>query len=586
MKAKSTAQIKARYDAIRTAYQPFLGDRYRIRAIMNGGEAGIKALLGDKVNIHSNDIPALNTFLSGVTRLGHTLGKVPDVKCDTPPNTRGLTKEQQQEAADKRGRIVKNYDRYRLGKQMRQHARWLPGYGYAVWAITEYEDFEGNLYPLSESLDPYHTYPGFWSHTEPPTEMYSRRVIPESVLKEKYGITVQNTNNTFRIANTTYGTDGYFHGVEVIYYYDEYYTYVYVPTADVVIRQVENPLTSGPKFEVAQRTSFDMLRGQYDDAIGLLAMFAKLNVLTMISTEEAVFGETNIHGGLRNVKYHRGRGAINHLPRDAKVEKPRNDFPQHALTQLNNIEQQLRTATQYPVTEDGRSPISFVTGEGISRLNQPNDRTIEEYQDILKESLEAIDIRRLEWDYKMYPDITKPMHSEVDGKGFVEEYTPKKDIALEWRTRREFGVMAGLDDPTKIVAALQMFQAGVVDLDFVRENIRGLGDLDRIRDGARRDRAEESLFVSLEMAASQGDPTAKMVLAEIFANPDKAGETLLKFYTPQEPQMSPEEELMQQGIQGGQGQSPIGPPPDAQTVLTQLGQNGELRGGVQTVGRF
>ena len=175
MKAKSTAQVLERISAIRLAYEPLHTDRYRIRAIMNGGPDGLKALLGNKVNLNSSDLPALNTFLSGVTRLAHTLGKVPDVKTDPEPTARGLTKEKQQEKADKRGRIVRHYDGMRLAKQMRQHSRWLPGLGYATWVLTEYEDFEGNLYPIAESRDPMNSYPGFWSHTDDPTEMITVR---------------------------------------------------------------------------------------------------------------------------------------------------------------------------------------------------------------------------------------------------------------------------------------------------------------------------------------------------------------------------------------------------------------------------
>jgi hypothetical protein len=573
--------------AIRLAYQPFLDDRYRIRAIMNGGEAGLKALLGNKVNLQTTDLPALNTFLSGVTRLGHTLGKIPDVKADPSPTARGLTKEDQQEKADKRGRIVRNYDALRLTKQMRQHSRWLPGYGYAVWVCTEHEDYEGNLYPIAESRDPMNTYPGFWSHTEDPSEMITTRYVPEDIMLERYGISATGSFGQIQIAGQNYGQSAYTTGVEVIEYFDEGHTYLYVPSADRIINQSENPLTSGPKFVVAQRTSFDQMRGQYDDAIGLLAFMAKLSVLSLIATEDAVFRETNIYGGFRNVRYKRGRYAVNHFPRDAKVDKPGSDIPQIAFQQIDRVERSLRTATQYPVSEDGIAPMSFVTGEGISRLNQPTDRTVEEYQDIFKEAIEKLDTRRLEWDTKMYPTHEKPMHSMVAGIGYDEKYTPKTDIGHNFRTRREFGVMAGLDDPTKIVASLQLYQAGVVDLDFVRENIRGLGDLDRLRDGSRRDRAESALYGALEQQAAQGDPRALMALTEIFIDPDQAGETMRKFHTPEEPEMSPEEQLMAQGLDPNAPQGPIGPPPDAQTVLTQLGQGGNIQGGgVQTVGRI
>lgn len=588
VKSKSKSHVAERISAVRLAYQPFATDRYRIRAIMNGGPEGMKALLGSKVNLNTNDLPALNMFLSGVTRLAHTLGRVPDVKADVPAPARGLSKEDLQNKADKRGRIVRHYDGLKLAKQMRQAARWVPGYGYAVFVLTEYEDYDGNTYPVTEARDPFNSYPGLWSHTDEPEELVTVRHMPPAILKDRYGVEVNGgtQQDIVSIAGQTYYAGAYERGVEVIEYIDADCTYLYVPDADKVILEVENPLTSGPKFEVPTRTSFDVLRGQYDDAIGLLAQMAKLSVLSVIATEDAVFRETNIYGGFRNVKYQRGRYATNHFPRDAKVDKPGSEIPQIAFQQIDRVERQLRTATQYPVSEDGISPMSFVTGEGISRLNQPTDRTIEEYQDIFRESLVRLDTRRLEWDVKMYGDTEKPMHGEEDGIGYTEMYTPSADIGTDWRTRREYGVMSGLDDPTKIVASLQMLQAGVVDMDFVRENIRGLGDLDRIRDGSRRDRAEQALYGLLEQAAAEGDPQARMVLTEIFVDPSNVGEILKKYHTPEEPQMTEEEMLMAQGGMPGGPQQPLGPPPDAQTVMTQLGQGGEMRGGVQTVGRL
>ncbi len=142
--------------------------------------------------------------------------------------------------------------------------------------------------------------------------------------------------------------------------------------------------------------------------------------------------------------------------------------------------------------------------------------------------------------------------------------------------------MAGIDEPTKIVAGLQLLQANVIDLDTFRQMLHNLGQLDKIRDNVRRDRAERGMFDALEFRLSQGDATAALVFAEIFKDPDKAGTVLPKFFTPEEPQVSPEEEEFLGQGQGAGG----GALPDVQTVLTQLTQGGGVGGGgVQTVGR-
>jgi hypothetical protein len=83
-----------------------------------------------------------------------------------------------------------------------------------------------------------------------------------------------------------------------------------------------------------------------------------------------------------------------------------------------------------------------------------------------------------------------------------------------------------------------------------------------------------------------------MALAEIYTNPGEISATLLKLFTPEEPQMSPEEEAMMQGGMGGPpGMPPGGAPPGGapqsspesmQTILSMIEGQG---GGVQSVAR-
>ena len=55
-------------------------DRARFRAILNGGEDGIKQLLGPGLdNNESHTIPAPNLFLSALDRLSQKIGKVPSL---------------------------------------------------------------------------------------------------------------------------------------------------------------------------------------------------------------------------------------------------------------------------------------------------------------------------------------------------------------------------------------------------------------------------------------------------------------------------------------------------------------------------
>jgi hypothetical protein len=89
---------------------------------------------------------------------------------------------------------------------------------------------------------------------------------------------------------------------------------------------------------------------------------------------------------------------------------------------------------------------------------------------------------------------------------------------------------------------------------------------------------------------------ARLGLVELYKNPEKVEEILDKFYTPEDPQLNPEEEqflgqgqedplagLFGGGGGGGGGGAPGGPPPGVQTVLSRLELSGGAEGGSQTV---
>jgi hypothetical protein len=583
----SKSAVMERVNLIRNSYSDLLDDRRRMRAILDGGPDGIKALLGERVNIKSNDIPALNMFESGSTRIAHDLGRPPDTKADAFPPAAGLTAENQRAKADKRVRIVRSYDHHRLEKQLRFQARFLPVYAYCVWVITERLDAEGNRYPVAEIRDPFHSYPAWWSQDEEVGELVTMRKVPPLTLAGLYpearGAIEKQTGNL----DSLYLADSWTQnrpGIEIVEYHAMSGSYVMMATGDIMLDYAENPLTTGPKFEIGRRPTINRLVGQYNNAIGLMAHAAKLNVLALIATEDSVFRETNISGGMESIKYRKGRFAVNYLPSGATVTKPQGEFPAAAFEQINRLEKQLRVQVAYPVSQDGQSPMSYSTGAGIDRLDASSDRMISEYRAIMGETLEMLDAKRLEWDQQMYPDGTKPMHGIMDGMAFFEDYTPKTDIRGQWQTRREYGPMTGIDEPTKIVAGLQLLQAGVIDMETFREMLHSLGQLDVIRDGVRKDRSEAALFSVLEMRASQGDPEATLMLANMFRDPDKASKEFSKFFTPHEPEIPPEEEAFL--AEQGQGQD-IGPPPDVMTALSQLSQTGGTAGGgVQTVGRM
>ena len=157
----------------------------RIKAILNGGPDGIKALLGNTMETTDADLlPAPNMLQSGIDRLAQKISGIPQVRVDVP-NENDSTRSKMM--ADKLERIVTNYDeKQNLNLQLAQAARWLPGYGFVAWVISTKIDKNGFAYPSAELRDPYDTFPGNFGPDQQPREMAVVRRIPRYKLAQIY----------------------------------------------------------------------------------------------------------------------------------------------------------------------------------------------------------------------------------------------------------------------------------------------------------------------------------------------------------------------------------------------------------------
>ena len=579
----SSEQIAGKVDYLRAINQEGMLDRSRIRDIMNGGEAAVKALLGDKMNVEYNQLPAPNLFLTALERFAQKLGRAPDLKVDLLNDNDSQRAKKKSEKVE---RIVTSYDKFsKLHKQLPQAARWLPGYGFVVWTLTHKRDRNGNPYPYAELQDSFNCYPGNFGNDQEPNELAIIRRVPHGILAEQYpeakqyiyaqdekqqsaySVLIETTERQGSWANSTG------QGKVVVEFRDKEGTYIFLPENNKIIDFIPNMLSSGPCFVVAKRYSFDQMQSQFQHITGLMANMAKINILGTIAMEDAVFTETNIVGEIESGKYRKGRGAVNYFAPGSSVSKPVNNLPYQLFQQVDRLERHLRLGAAYPVSDDGQSPNSFVTGRGLEELGQSASLHVREYQGVLKDAMEQLDAKRLEYDEIMFPDKRKPIAGMHNGTAFKEMYTPTSDIAEMYDTRRVYGVMAGFDEPQKIITGLQLKQQGIIDTQTLQENMDGLDNITKIKDRINAEKAETVLFESLMSQAAQGNPQATIAAIEIRKNPQNMTDILDKFYTAEGEQPS-EEELALLGQQGGP-QIPSGPGgglPGLEQVLGAIGQ--------------
>ena len=559
--------------------------RGRIRSIMNGGPSGILALLGDQIKGFQDwQVPVPNLMSTGLEHLAQKIGRIPNLKIDIP-NDRDSERSKQK--AEKMSRIISAYDEnQRLDIQMPQVGRWLPGYGFAVWVIREKKDSNGVPYPCAELRDPYNCFPGYFGADQQPKEMSIVRRVPKYALaqvypefKEQIYDKDMGTGLSIGSGSASPYTDSYSgswansngQGDLISEFYNEEGTYVFHMSSGQIFDFIPNPLQSGPAFVVAKKFSFDQLQGQYDQIIGLMAAMAKINVMSIIAMEDAVFTETNISGELESGQYRKGRFAVNYLAPGTQVSKPASNVPYQIFQQIDRVERQLRVGGAYPVTDDSQSPLSFATGRGLEELGASMSLMIREYHTIMADAIEQTDAKRLEWDNIMYGGKPKHLSGYSNNKFFSEKYDPEKDIGFNYKTRRVYGAMAGYDEPQKIVTGLQLLQAGIIDTETLQENLDGLDNIVRVNERITREKADKVLFDTLLAQSQAGDQRATMAIVEIRKNPGDVQNILDKFFTPQEPQMTEEEISFVEEAGPGGTLPPQGPPPGIAQMLQGLG---------------
>lgn len=589
--ARSTSEVIERANALKANHDFGANSRWRVRAIMDGGPEAIRALLGDKMaNIGSHDLPWANLVYSGLSALAQKLGAVPEPRV-TPP---GITDSASARSrAEKIERVVDAYDEIsRLEMQLGQVGRWLPGYGFAVWTCTAKRTPDGYVYPHAQLRDPYDCYPGEWGVDQQPDELAVCYKIPplEAMrLYPMYADDISSIGTKYPRDAATRGallsdsgwSNQYGRGLEVVEYYDTEGTHVILPEVGKRVDFYPNPLDR-PAFVVAKRFAFNHLIGQYDHGFGLMAAMAKFNILYLTALEDGVFAPTNIYGDYDG-QYKIGRKAVNRFPPGTQVDRPSSNIPYQSSEWLNRMERDLRNVIGYALQDDGNSPLSFATGRGLEELQQSADQEVREYQTVIAYALQDLDAKRLEWDEKVSGDVKKPLAGRQGKK--VENYTPTKDIAGYYRTKREYGFMSGFDEPQKIVAGGQLIQLGLVDRRTVQEKISGLDDLGLIAERIHDDNMRGALSTAIQQVAAQGDPRALMLAAEALPEGDPMKELAMKYFTPQGEEMSEEEQAQAGQPPEGPPVGPGGGPADITTVLSQLGQSGAIKGGLQTVSR-
>ncbi len=586
-------EVLARVEELREARDQTFDSLMRTAQIMDGGHHAIQALQGEYRDQSLRSLPIANYIRDAAEAFATRLSSIPDLRVD-PPSTGKQTdqNESKYKAAEKRARIIAAYDddhNDSLGEKIPMLARWVPGAGYAVFTVDPVQ-VHGYPYPRATLHSPLDTMMAQWSPIHPPEDVGFVRKIP---LRELDRMFPEHSSaiRAFESRDTASGAVDLARlrpglGVEVVQYYDRHGCWWLLPHRRMLLDFVPNPVESGPAFVAVTKFNYNRLRGEYDDMIGPMISMARLQILSELGVSKALKQPTNLFtgpGGPLSGNYKTGFNAVNVFDNNARVEIPTGTMQFQAWQQLDRLERTLRIEGQSPVQDSGESPMSFVTGRGLNALSERVDRTVREYQRIFKSAIQKLDSLRLEYDEKAFGDISKPMEGVRAGSAFSETYKPATHIKGAYRTRREYGAMAAVDEATKLNGMMLMTQADPpwVSTAWVRGQLEDLGmPVTQIEEQIRAERADRALDqYILAHATEPGSPehirALRLLLDDLPQGPRK--ERAEEFLATIEEAQREQEAAMQAQEQGMQGA-----PPSEEEVLAALGGMGGGGGATPT----
>lgn len=595
---KSVHDVCQRVNHLISINAPYKTEQRRIRDILDGGPAGIRALVGraGQADVNMLDMPTGNAILSAATHLSQKLQAVPDLRVIPPKDTDAARKH-----AEDRELIVADLDEHGgLEAQMPQVGLWLPGYGFAVWVITERWDAEGQPYPHIELRDPMEAHPGDWGVDQQPEDIAFTRMIDVKTLMRLYpdhaaslmrdrprgpGGAVLLSNGSLPSSEQS-GWSTQSQGIQITEYYDRDGCWWVVPDRNLLLDFRPNPLKGRPQFEIVKRYAFNKLQGQYHHVIGLLAMHAKLSVMQAQFIQDNVHAPWMVHGQAPVGGLRLGRHAVNELDQNTSVTRPVSQMPFQAFQAVDRIERQLRMTARYPVTDDGQSPNSFVTGAGLEELGSTMSLEVREYQMVIRRAIESLDAKRLEWIDRSYRDSKRNLVGERKGHSYAKTYKPSVTIAGNYKTRRKYGFMAGWDESRKLVGGLQLVAGKIIPRAVMRENLDGLDEsLTRVEDLIRAEEAHDTLTQIL----LSGQPMDERAIAYLISQlPDGEEKRELRdIFFPEEEAApaAPEPALPEQPPSLEEAMAMMGGEPQ-NSSLARMTAAGNPAGGIQTQAAF
>lgn len=265
---------------------------------------------------------------------------------------------------------------------------------------------------------------------------------------------------------------------------------------------------------IAGRITLDRLQGQFDQMLGMYQREAKLDALNTIAVFRNVFPDewivspSNSPTSPRVVQEADGKQGIRGIIDKGQVQVVHVNPGQESLGALDRLERAQRLTAGIPAEFGGESGSNIRTARrGASVLSSAVDMPLQEYQEILTNSLELENQRAVKVMKSYYGKKPSMFFMGSDGKVVRPDYTPNE--AFETDLSYVKYSMPGSDANGMVVQVGQMVGLGAMSKQTAMEMLPMIEDPVRERDQVELEGLRAALLAGLEQQASAGslDPS-------------------------------------------------------------------------------
>lgn len=487
-----------------------------------------------------------NTIDLASTDLGEMVGTLPTFTC-RPTRT---TVRKSIEAAERRTKIINGYvAKSKLQKYMYSGADGYFSFGFMVFVVEPDFPHSCPVIRIDQPQGAYYELDFFGN-----VKCYFKRWVEtaESLIA-KFPDLKSRLVDSF----TKRAVDGA-QQIEVVKYYGPDYSCVFLPTIDDghFVVEAPNPTGQVPVF-VAERPKWDgETRGQFDQALFVQLARAKMGLHMLDITDQAVNAPTILPTDI--TKFPTGPRAVVRTNNPQGAGKMKIEVPPQVFAANENLRGEERIAARYPEGRTGNIDASVITGEGVEALLGTMSSQIKVAQDQIKDAAASALSYALMMDDTFWPEVTKTSEGYYENQGFLERYTPSKDIDGQYHVEATYGMLTGMDFNRALVAMLQMRGDKLVSRALVRRHLpQGMGGLEvdaEVDIEDLTDAMKQSVFGMAgaipQIAAAGGDPTklagqiARMIDLRRAGKP--LDEAVITALTPTEEEKAAAEQAAQQ----------------------------------------